>query len=159
MEIRPRSAGWCGGRLGGAFCILFGFLLFFAHHQLFICNFVTVHHSLTHSPSNSHSSVTRAPPPHLFSFRSPSLLLQSAVTHTMSSGNGSSLFWTTINFSKLCIGSGVLALPFAAMQGGLLMTPLGLFCVGAWNVISCRLMIGTDVERCGLYLTKDDDTI
>lgn len=59
----------------------------------------------------------------------------------MSKRNGSSLFWTTINFSKLCIGSGVLALPYAATQGGLLLTPLGLIFVGAWNVLSCKMMI------------------
>lgn len=58
------------------------------------------------------------------------------------SGRGGSSAWeAAINLSKLCIGSGILALPFAAERGGLLMMPLLIASVGLWNVGACQLMI------------------
>lgn len=55
--------------------------------------------------------------------------------------SGSSAFEAAINLSKLCIGSGILALPFAAERGGLLTMPLLIAFVGLWNIGSCQLMI------------------
>ena len=55
--------------------------------------------------------------------------------------SGSSAFEAAINLSKLCIGSGILALPFAAERGGLLTMPLVIALVGLWNIGSCQLMI------------------
>lgn len=55
--------------------------------------------------------------------------------------NGSNLFWTVINLTKLCIGSGVLALPYAASIGGLLFAPLGLIIIAVWNGVTSLMMI------------------
>jgi proton-coupled amino acid transporter len=46
-----------------------------------------------------------------------------------------------INLSKLCVGSGILALPFAAEKGGLLMLPVLIAISGLWNGLACELMI------------------
>lgn len=54
---------------------------------------------------------------------------------------GSSAFEAAINLSKLCIGSGILALPFAAERGGVLTMPFLIALVGLWNVGACQLMI------------------
>lgn len=53
----------------------------------------------------------------------------------------SSTFGAAINLAKLCIGTGVLALPYATSRGGLLFGPLVIALVAAWNGIACRLMI------------------
>lgn len=42
---------------------------------------------------------------------------------------------------QVCIGAGVLALPYATSRGGLLFSPLVIGLVAAWNAIACRLMI------------------
>jgi amino acid permease len=60
--------------------------------------------------------------------------LSPSVANYTAMKDGSSLFWAVVNFTKLCIGSGVLALPFAAGKGGLFFTPIGLFFIGCWNV-------------------------
>ena len=43
---------------------------------------------------------------------------------------------TVINIAKTCMGTGTLALPYAAGQGGLLLHVLGLIAIGAWNLYS-----------------------
>jgi solute carrier family 36 (proton-coupled amino acid transporter) len=42
---------------------------------------------------------------------------------------------------QLSIGNGILALPFAFMNGGLLFSPIGIVCFSGWNIISCFMMI------------------
>lgn len=43
---------------------------------------------------------------------------------------------TTLNLMKTCMGTGTLALPFAAQQGGLLLHTLGLILIAFWNLYS-----------------------
>ena len=45
---------------------------------------------------------------------------------------------TIINMAKTCAGTGCLALPFAASQGGILLHCFGLLIVGVWNVITVQ---------------------
>lgn len=49
--------------------------------------------------------------------------------------------WYCGNNQQVCIGAGVLALPYATSRGGLLFSPLVIGLVAAWNAIACRLMI------------------
>jgi len=53
----------------------------------------------------------------------------------------SSVFDATVNLVKLCVGTGVLALPFAIAKGGLIFGPLAIAFIAAWNSISCSQMI------------------
>ena len=54
---------------------------------------------------------------------------------------GASYLSAVVNLAKLCIGTGILALPFATLKGGLLFAPLGIGIIAFWNWISCRSMI------------------
>jgi len=54
---------------------------------------------------------------------------------------GATYVGAAINLAKLCIGTGILALPFATLKGGLLMTPVGIFFIAGWNWLGCRQMI------------------
>lgn len=58
-----------------------------------------------------------------------------------SSSDGSSTWSATVNLSKLCIGSGILALPYAAQKGGLLFTPVIIGVIAYWNMIACEQII------------------
>ena len=57
---------------------------------------------------------------------------------------GSSIFQTALNITKLCMGTGTLALPFAAEKGGLLFNVMGLALIALWNyycancILRCR---------------------
>lgn len=46
---------------------------------------------------------------------------------------GSSAIQTALNIAKLCMGTGTLALPFAAEKGGLLLNMVGLAFIALWN--------------------------
>ena len=48
---------------------------------------------------------------------------------------------TVINIAKTCMGTGTLALPYAARQGGLLLHVLGLIAIGAWNLYSVERLL------------------
>ncbi len=48
----------------------------------------------------------------------------------------SSIFQVSINMTKMCIGTGVLALPYATSEAGLLWYVVGLSIVTAWNIYS-----------------------
>lgn len=50
------------------------------------------------------------------------------------------------------MGTGTLALPFAAQQGGLLLNTVGLLVIAAWNLYSVQRLIHS------LRLVKSDDT-
>ena len=58
--------------------------------------------------------------------------------------------------AKICMGSGTLALPYAATVGGLLFNIIGLFLIGLWNYYSSNCLL-----RCLDYLPidHDDDSI
>ena len=57
---------------------------------------------------------------------------------------GSTIFQTALNITKLCMGTGTLALPFAAEKGGLLFNVMGLALIALWNyycancILRCR---------------------
>mmetsp|Transcript_9460 Transcript_9460/g.17798 ORF Transcript_9460/g.17798 Transcript_9460/m.17798 type:complete len:465 (+) Transcript_9460:72-1466(+) len=53
----------------------------------------------------------------------------------------SSFIQTSLNITKLCIGTGVLAIPFAAKEGGLLFHIIGSLLVTFWNVYSVHRLI------------------
>ena len=53
-----------------------------------------------------------------------------------STGGSASLNETVTNLSKACLGSGCLALPYAANQGGILLYVFGIFAIATWNYYS-----------------------
>jgi len=55
--------------------------------------------------------------------------------------SGSSLSEATVNLTKLCIGSGVMALPYAVQKGGLILSPIFLAVIAWWNYFSCIQMM------------------
>mmetsp|Transcript_2876 Transcript_2876/g.4376 ORF Transcript_2876/g.4376 Transcript_2876/m.4376 type:complete len:499 (+) Transcript_2876:60-1556(+) len=67
---------------------------------------------------------------------------------------GNSVFWAAVNLSKLSIGNGILALPYAAYKGGLLFSPMGIICIAVWNVMSCFLMISCKRHCEGTHYPK-----
>jgi amino acid permease len=52
-----------------------------------------------------------------------------------------SLSQTITNMAKTCMGTGCLALPFAAQQGGILLHVVGLLGLGIWNVVTVQKLI------------------
>lgn len=62
---------------------------------------------------------------------------------------GATVFQTSLNVSKLCMGTGTLALPFAADKGGLLFNLIGLFLIGSWNYYSANCIL-----RCSQHIPK-----
>jgi hypothetical protein len=58
-------------------------------------------------------------------------------TNNNSQQQGKATVWeTTLNLMKTCMGTGTLALPFAAQQGGLLLHTIGLLGIAGWNLYS-----------------------
>mmetsp|Transcript_26640 Transcript_26640/g.37537 ORF Transcript_26640/g.37537 Transcript_26640/m.37537 type:complete len:448 (-) Transcript_26640:167-1510(-) len=56
--------------------------------------------------------------------------------------NGSATFAENIiNTAKTCIGTGALALPFAARQGGIIVNCVGLVGIACWNLYSIKLLL------------------
>lgn len=53
----------------------------------------------------------------------------------------SSLSQTVLNIIKICVGTGVLAIPFAVTEGGILFSIIGLGLVTVWNIYSVDRMI------------------
>ena len=47
-----------------------------------------------------------------------------------------SIFQTSMNMTKMCIGTGVLALPYATSEAGIIWYGLGLTMVALWNIYS-----------------------
>uniref|UniRef100_A0A7S3Q796 Amino acid transporter transmembrane domain-containing protein n=1 Tax=Chaetoceros debilis TaxID=122233 RepID=A0A7S3Q796_9STRA len=58
-----------------------------------------------------------------------------------SSSTKSSVSQTTFNMVKMCIGTGSLAIPFAASEGGLLFFAIGTFIVVLWNAYDVYLLL------------------
>ncbi len=46
-----------------------------------------------------------------------------------------------INLAKLCIGTGILALPYATLHGGLIFSPIGIALIALWNGIACIMLM------------------
>ena len=66
--------------------------------------------------------------------------------------NGASVFQTSLNMAKMCMGTGTLALPFAATEGGLLFNIIGLLLIGMWNYYSANCLL-----RCMEYTIDSAD--
>lgn len=65
--------------------------------------------------------------------------------------DGATVFQTSLNIAKLCMGTGTLALPFAAQKGGLLFNLIGLGVVVVWNYYSADCLL-----RCLDYLPHEN---
>eukprot|EP00804_Cyclotella_cryptica_P015056 CCRYP_000631-RA/>CCRYP_000631-RA protein AED:0.06 eAED:0.06 QI:187/1/1/1/0/0/3/610/412 len=68
------------------------------------------------------------------------------------SKNGATVFQTSLNITKLCMGTGTLALPFAAQKGGLVFNMVGLGVIVVWNYYSADCLL-----RCLDYLPQKTD--
>jgi len=69
------------------------------------------------------------------------LEMQQSNEDTNSSASKSSLAQTTLNIVKLCIGTGVLACPFAAFEGGIALNSIGMCFIAMWNIYSVHRML------------------
>ncbi|KAL7535935.1 hypothetical protein ACHAXR_006822 [Thalassiosira sp. AJA248-18] len=65
---------------------------------------------------------------------------------------GATVLQTSVNIAKMCMGTGTLALPFAAEKGGLVFNMVGLFFIGFWNYYSANCLL-----RCLQYLPAQFD--
>lgn len=54
---------------------------------------------------------------------------------------GATVLQTSVNVAKMCMGTGTLALPFAAQKGGLIFNVVGLFLIGMWNYYSTNCLL------------------
>jgi hypothetical protein len=64
---------------------------------------------------------------------------------------GATVFQTSLNIAKLCMGTGTLALPFAAQKGGLVFNMFGLGAIVVWNYYSADCLL-----RCLHYLPQEN---
>jgi amino acid permease len=79
-----------------------------------------------------------------------------ADTHTtyLSAPRGSAtLVETILNLAKTCMGTGCLALPFAAQQGGLLLFIFGTYGIAAWNCYAVQRLCQSK-EHVGVFSSK-----
>eukprot|EP00584_Thalassiosira_punctigera_P003633 CAMPEP_0172534506 /NCGR_PEP_ID=MMETSP1067-20121228/6845_1 /TAXON_ID=265564 ORGANISM="Thalassiosira punctigera, Strain Tpunct2005C2" /NCGR_SAMPLE_ID=MMETSP1067 /ASSEMBLY_ACC=CAM_ASM_000444 /LENGTH=503 /DNA_ID=CAMNT_0013319307 /DNA_START=277 /DNA_END=1788 /DNA_ORIENTATION=+ len=60
---------------------------------------------------------------------------------TSKRSDGASVFQTSLNVGKMCMGTGTLALPFAAEKGGLFFNAIGLGLIGLWNYYSANCLL------------------
>ena len=74
----------------------------------------------------------------------------------VSSSGSASVLQTMINLAKTCMGTGCLALPFAAQQGGLLLYTVGTIAIAVWNVFSSKRLVDC-LELLSTISTKDVD--
>ena len=61
--------------------------------------------------------------------------------HNVVSGGTATVFQTSLNITKICMGTGTLALPYAAQVGGLVFNALGLLIIGLWNYYSANCLM------------------
>eukprot|EP00804_Cyclotella_cryptica_P015060 CCRYP_000635-RA/>CCRYP_000635-RA protein AED:0.02 eAED:0.02 QI:161/1/1/1/1/0.66/3/916/264 len=66
--------------------------------------------------------------------------------------SGATVFQTSLNIAKLCMGTGTLALPFAAQKGGLVFNMIGLGIIVVWNYYSADCLL-----RCLDYLPRTNE--
>ena len=78
--------------------------------------------------------------------------LSSHETNYMRRSGGATVWSTSLNMAKMCMGTGTLALPFAAEKGGLLFNAGGLFLIGLWNYYSAFCLL-----RCLEYFPHIDE--
>ena len=77
---------------------------------------------------------------------------------------GSSIFQTALNITKLCMGTGTLALPFAAEKGGLLFNVMGLALIALWNyycancILRCRDLLHPKAAKPGEGVESNSTT-
>ncbi len=81
------------------------------------------------SPLLTHASIEELPTTHQ------DLLPQEQQFHTAS---GATVTETMTNLAKTCMGTGCLALPFAAKQGGIILHTFGLLFIAVWNVFASQ---------------------
>ena len=68
----------------------------------------------------------------------PRINIESTYEHKQT---GSTVFQTSLNIAKLCMGTGTLALPYAAQQGGLVFNMIGLGVIVVWNYYSADCLL------------------
>lgn len=69
------------------------------------------------------------------------------------SDSKATFFFTVINMMKTCMGTGCLALAYAAQQGGLILYIVGVVAIAAWNVVCIDRL-----DRC-LLLTRSKEQL
>eukprot|EP00588_Corethron_pennatum_P010442 CAMPEP_0194267432 /NCGR_PEP_ID=MMETSP0169-20130528/1932_1 /TAXON_ID=218684 /ORGANISM="Corethron pennatum, Strain L29A3" /LENGTH=503 /DNA_ID=CAMNT_0039008263 /DNA_START=279 /DNA_END=1790 /DNA_ORIENTATION=- len=67
-------------------------------------------------------------------------------------GGSANFSETVINVMKVCLGTGILALPYAFEAGGFIFGPIAMFAIGCWNVYGVYRLIGClrlidDIEK------------
>lgn len=70
-----------------------------------------------------------------------------------SSGNCSTIM-AIVNLTKLCVGAGILAIPYCFTRGGLILSPIGIGIIALWNGVSCAMMI-----RCKRVIDQHKDVV
>lgn len=85
----------------------------------------------------------------------PAALYDTALSETSTTLNhaenrGATVFQTSLNIAKLCMGTGTLALPFAAQKGGLVFNMIGLGVIVVWNYYSADCLL-----KCLDHLPRD----
>ncbi|CAB9517361.1 amino acid [Seminavis robusta] len=107
----------------------------------------------------SHSQSESSP---LLTATSSQKQIQVAATETQRRGGhhgSASLSQTIINEAKTCMGTGCLALPYAARVGGIWLHVIGIFAVGLWNLYSVtRLCQCLQLLPKEAILEEDDDS-
>jgi hypothetical protein len=66
--------------------------------------------------------------------------------------DGATVYQTSLNVTKICMGTGTLALPYASEVGGLVFNALGLLVICGWNYYSANCLL-----RCLEYLPNVED--
>jgi len=61
--------------------------------------------------------------------------------HNVVSAGTATVFQTSLNITKICMGTGTLALPYASQVGGLVFNALGLLMIGLWNYYSANCLM------------------
>jgi amino acid permease len=65
---------------------------------------------------------------------------------------GASFQQTVVTLMKTCMGTGCLALPFAAQQGGIVLFCLGMVAIAVWNVYAVQRLV-----QCLQYVPNNND--
>ena len=73
------------------------------------------------------------------------------LTSSSDSNGSATMIESMMNIAKTCMGTGCLALPFAAKQGGVVLHVIGLIAVALWNVFSAHRL-----SECWDLLTKKE---
>jgi amino acid permease len=67
---------------------------------------------------------------------------------------GASFQQTVVSLMKACMGTGCLALPFAAQQGGIVLFCLGMVAIAAWNVYAVQRLV-----QCLHYVPNSENAV